>query len=60
MNFAVVFFLSFAVILAVVTAMAVGVLFGRRAIRGSCGGLNAEGGCALCRGECPKRAARNE
>ena len=42
--------LSFLVMLAAILAMAVGVMAGRRPISGSCGGLNGEGGCALCSG----------
>ena len=45
---------SFAVILAVIGAMAIGVLNGRKPISGSCGGLNG-GGCELCSGKCSKR-----
>ena len=45
--------LSFAVILAVIAAMSVGVLNGRKAISGSCGGLN-NGRCELCSGNCRK------
>jgi len=41
--------LSFLVILLVITGMSIGVLNGRRAISGSCGGLNS-GGCELCSG----------
>ncbi len=41
--------LSFLVILLVIAGMSVGVLNGRRAISGSCGGLNS-GGCELCSG----------
>ncbi|MCI0518153.1 MAG: hypothetical protein L0Y45_10005 [Woeseiaceae bacterium] len=43
--------LSFAVLLAVIAAMSVGVVAGRRPVRGSCGGLNG-GGCELCGGNC--------
>jgi hypothetical protein len=43
--------LSFAVILLVILGMSVGVLNGRKAISGSCGGLNG-GGCELCSGNC--------
>lgn len=45
--------LSFLVILLVITGMSIGVINGRRAISGSCGGLN-NGGCELCsgRGKC--------
>jgi len=44
---------SFIIILLVITGMSVGVLNGRKAISGSCGGLNG-GGCELCsgRGNC--------
>ncbi|MDA0681162.1 MAG: DUF539 domain-containing protein [Proteobacteria bacterium] len=45
--------LSFAVIVAVIAAMSIGVMNGRPAIRGSCGGLN-NGGCELCSGDCTK------
>lgn len=41
--------LSFVVLLLVITGMSVGVMNGRRAISGSCGGLNG-GGCELCSG----------
>ena len=44
-------FLSFAVILLVIGGMSVGVLNGRKAISGSCGGLNG-GRCELCSGNC--------
>lgn len=43
--------LSFAMILLAILAMAVGVLNGRKAISGSCGGLN-NGRCELCSGKC--------
>jgi hypothetical protein len=41
--------LSFFVILLVIAGMSVGVMNGRRAISGSCGGING-GGCELCSG----------
>jgi hypothetical protein len=44
---------SFAIILAVIAGMSIGVLNGRKAISGSCGGLNG-GGCELCSGKCNK------
>jgi hypothetical protein len=43
--------LSFLVILLVIAGMSIGVMNGRRAISGSCGGLNS-GGCELCSGKC--------
>jgi len=46
--------LSFVVILLVIAGMSIGVINGRRAISGSCGGLNA-GGCELCSGNCRNR-----
>ena len=47
--------LSFLVILLVIVGMSIGVLNGRRAISGSCGGLNG-GGCELCSGNCRDKA----
>lgn len=47
--------LTFLVILLVIAAMSIGVLNGRRAISGSCGGI-AGGNCELCRGSCPDKA----
>ena len=41
--------LSFIVILLVIAGMSVGVMNGRRAISGSCGGING-GKCELCNG----------
>ncbi len=44
---------TFVVLLLVVAAMAVGVMFGRQPIKGSCGGLNngnAGTSCSLCGG----------
>jgi hypothetical protein len=42
--------LSFVVILLVIAGMSIGVLNGRKAISGSCGGV-AGGGCELCTGK---------
>ena len=44
---------TFAVMLAVIGAMAIGVMNGRNPISGSCGGLNG-GGCELCSGKCKR------
>ena len=41
--------LSFVIILLVIAGMSIGVMNGRKAISGSCGGLNG-GGCELCGG----------
>ncbi|QWF71635.1 (Na+)-NQR maturation NqrM [Methylomonas paludis] len=45
------FFITFFVMLAVLAIMAVGVIFGRNAIKGSCGGT---GNC-ICTEKCDKR-----
>lgn len=51
--------LSFLLILLVIAGMSVGVLNGRKAISGSCGGLSG-GGCELCSGNCRKNQQRND
>lgn len=51
--------LSFLVILLVIAGMSVGVMNGRRAISGSCGGLNS-GGCELCSGNCKRKQEKAE
>jgi len=51
--------LSFIVIAAVIAAMGVGVMAGRKPIRGSCGGLNG-GGCELCSGDCREKTDSRE
>jgi hypothetical protein len=58
MTILVTFLLTFAVLLAVIGGMAIGVMNGRAPIAGSCGGLNS-GKCELCtgNGNC-KREAR--
>lgn len=47
------FLVTFAIMLVVVVIMAIGVMFGRRAIKGSCGGLNT--GECVCVEKCEKR-----
>jgi len=47
------FLVTFLLMLVVVAIMAVGVIFGRRAIKGSCGGAN-NGNC-VCTEKCDKR-----
>lgn len=42
---------SFVILLAVIGAVSIGVMAGRKPVRGSCGGLNG-GGCELCGGQC--------
>ncbi|KGM05933.1 hypothetical protein LP43_2497 [Methylophaga thiooxydans] len=46
------FIAAFVALLIIVAAMAVGVLFGRPAIKGSCGGLNQVGLSGSCGGAC--------
>jgi hypothetical protein len=48
--------LSFVIVLLVIAGMSIGVINGRKAISGSCGGV-AGGGCELCsgRGECRRK-----
>jgi hypothetical protein len=50
---------TFATLLAVIAAMAIGVMNGRKPISGSCGGLNG-GGCELCSGKCPRESEVRE
>jgi hypothetical protein len=54
-----IFIFSFVVIALAVVGMAVGVLLGRRSIKGSCGGLsNVEGldaECPVCSGTCEEQ-----
>jgi len=50
---------SFVVILLAIAGMSVGVLNGRRAISGSCGGLNG-GRCELCSGNCKSKRRKGK
>ena len=47
-----IFLITFGVMLVVVTIMAIGVMFGRNAIKGSCGGADKE---CVCLEKCDKR-----
>ena len=47
MTFITTLLLSFLVVLSAIAAMAIGVLLGRRKIRGSCGGISGSA-CELC------------
>ncbi|MEX0941749.1 MAG: (Na+)-NQR maturation NqrM [Pseudomonadales bacterium] len=57
------FFLAFLFLLTIVSAMAIGVISGRKPISGSCGGLSnlgIAGACEICGGDlakCEKRDA---
>ncbi len=47
------FFITFAVMVLVIAFMAIGVMFGRSSIKGSCGGVN--GGECACLQKCEKK-----
>ena len=47
--------ITFAVLLATIAGMAIGVMNGRKPISGSCGGLNG-GRCELCSGKCERES----
>jgi hypothetical protein len=47
------FLLSFALIALAIGGLALGVIFGRAPIRGSCGGLACDGACTGCDKERP-------
>lgn len=54
-----VFLITLVILLVVVLAMSVGVIFGRGAIKGSCGGINnidgLDSACEFCSEPCEKR-----
>lgn len=54
-----IFLISFVVLAIAILGMAVGVLFGRKSIKGSCGGLNKTDGleteCPVCYGTCEEK-----
>lgn len=58
-----IFLVTFLVFATVIIAMAVGVIFSNRTIKGSCGGLNAidglKGACDICEGRDKCRRKRN-
>jgi len=50
--------LTFLFFLLIISAMSVGVMFGRKPIQGTCGGLNTSGSCEICGGipeKCPEQ-----
>lgn len=49
-----VFLITFAAIAIVIGLMSVGVIFGRDAIKGTCGGVSSGGEC-ICTQKCEKR-----
>ena len=53
------FLTTFLIIAVVIARMAVGVMFGRGAIKGSCGGVNNGGEC-ICTKKCEKRRKLEE
>jgi hypothetical protein len=57
------FVLAFFVMLSVVAGMAIGVMYGRQPISGSCGGLNnigIDGACEICGGNPSKCENQDE
>lgn len=48
------FLITFAIIAVVIAFMAIGVIFGRGAIKGTCGGVSNGGEC-ICTQKCEKR-----
>jgi hypothetical protein len=53
------FLVTLAFMVVVIAVMAVGVIFGRRAIKGSCGGAANNGDC-VCVEKCDKRKKMEE
>ena len=51
--------LAFIIFSAMLALMSIGVIAGRKPIKGSCGGLNGQG-CELCSGDCPDRPTKDE
>ncbi|MDH4125284.1 MAG: (Na+)-NQR maturation NqrM [Gammaproteobacteria bacterium] len=50
--------LAFIIISAMLALMSIGVIAGRKPIKGSCGGINGQG-CELCSDACRDRPTRN-
>ncbi len=59
-----IFLLSFVVLAVAILGMAIGVLFGRRGIMGSCGGLKTiqglESHCPVCSGTCEDKGQESD
>jgi len=53
-NYCMEFVLGITVLLIAIAGMAIGVIFNRRPLSGSCGGLNPNGACSLCGGNVQK------
>jgi hypothetical protein len=49
---------AFLIISGTIAAMSVGVMAGRKPIKGSCGGLNGRS-CELCSGQCKRRSEQS-
>jgi len=41
-------FLGVFILILAITGMSIGVIFNRKPLTGSCGGLSAEGNCSIC------------
>lgn len=54
------FLITLIVVGVVMAAMAVGVMFGRKPIAGSCGGVGADGGACGCSNPCSGRQTRTD
>lgn len=57
------FLVVFVIMLALVAAMSIGVIMGRKPIAGTCGGLNmmgADGACEICGGDTSKCESTDE
>ncbi|MBI89950.1 MAG: ApbE family protein [Candidatus Marinimicrobia bacterium] len=46
--------LSLIILFLAITAMSIGVIFNRKPLSGSCGGLNSNSNCSICGGDANK------
>jgi len=42
------FFLGVFILILAITGMSIGVIFNRKPLSGSCGGLSSDGACSIC------------